>query len=86
MYMNLYFLTQIMTLHRGWLQLFVYFYILSLFLDNRGSQVTEGKVLGQFMSHYDIKIHVWKYIRLISMGLDAFLKEKLDNQDRALSP
>ena len=29
---------------------------------------------------------MWKYIRPIFMGLDAFLKEKLDNQDRALSP
>jgi len=42
--------------------------------------------MGQFMSHCDIKIHMWKYIRPISMGLDAFLKEKLDNQDRAFSP
>ena len=70
------------------MELFVYFYIQSLFLDNRGSQVTEGKVIKQFISHFDIRIHLWKYIHPILMGLGAFWEEKPEpnHPDRSLSP
>jgi len=60
------------------------------FLENSSSlfmtKVTR-RVRVRSLSHWEIKIDVWKYIRTILIGLGTFWKEKLasDHPDRALS-
>jgi len=61
-------------------------YISSTFVENSSSPSVTERVRVRALSHLEIKIDVWKYIRTIIIGQYAVCGHLLDNHNRAHSP